>query len=50
MKTLPQSLKEVYPFKSHFFNVGKGNRIHYVDEGEGDVVMMFHGNPTWSVY
>jgi haloalkane dehalogenase len=50
MKTLPQNLREVYPFKNHFLDVGEGNRIHYVDEGEGDAVIMLHGNPTWSFY
>ncbi|MDR0417956.1 MAG: alpha/beta fold hydrolase [Puniceicoccales bacterium] len=50
MKVLPQILREVYPFKSHFLDVGGGNRIHYVDEGKGDAIVMFHGNPTWSFY
>ncbi|MDR2812895.1 MAG: alpha/beta fold hydrolase [Puniceicoccales bacterium] len=50
MKTLPQNLREVYPFKNHFLDMGEGNRIHYVDEGEGDAVVMLHGNPTWSFY
>ena len=22
--------------------------MHYIDEGEGPVVLMLHGNPTWS--
>ena len=38
-----------YPFQSHFHTLD-GNRLHYVDEGEGDVVVMVHGNPTWSYY
>ena len=25
-------------------------QYHYVDEGEGDPVVMLHGNPTWSFY
>jgi haloalkane dehalogenase len=50
MKTLPGELKKNYPFKSHFLNIGGKNRIHYVDEGEGDTVLMLHGNPTWSFY
>lgn len=24
--------------------------MHYVDEGEGPVLLMLHGNPTWSFY
>lgn len=27
-----------------------GLRLHYLDEGEGDPVVMVHGNPTWSFY
>jgi haloalkane dehalogenase len=27
-----------------------GHRMHYVDEGRGDPVLMVHGNPTWSFY
>jgi cis-3-alkyl-4-acyloxetan-2-one decarboxylase len=38
-----------YPFKSHFFTIDS-HRIHYVDEGRGDVIVMVHGNPTWSFY
>jgi len=29
---------------------GYGQRMHYVDEGQGDPVVMVHGNPTWSFY
>ena len=36
-----------YPFESHFLNV-HGVRLHYVDEGAGDPVLMLHGQPTWS--
>jgi haloalkane dehalogenase len=27
-----------------------GLRLHYIDEGAGDPVVMLHGNPTWSFY
>jgi haloalkane dehalogenase len=27
-----------------------GLRLHYIDEGNGDPVVMLHGNPTWSFY
>jgi haloalkane dehalogenase len=27
-----------------------GVRYHYLDEGEGEPVVMLHGNPTWSFY
>jgi cis-3-alkyl-4-acyloxetan-2-one decarboxylase len=26
----------------------RGLRLHYLDEGQGDPVVMLHGNPTWS--
>ena len=39
----------LYPFDSHYFRVD-GHRLHYVDEGSGPVVLMLHGNPTWSFY
>jgi haloalkane dehalogenase len=38
-----------YPFESHFLGIS-GHRLHYIDEGEGPVVVMVHGNPTWSYY
>ena len=36
-----------YPFESHYTTIA-GVRIHYVDEGIGDPVLMVHGQPTWS--
>ena len=27
-----------------------GLRLHYLDEGQGEPVVMVHGNPTWSFY
>ncbi len=42
-------LGELYPFNSHYLDVG-GVRMHYVDEGSGPAVVMLHGNPTWSFY
>jgi haloalkane dehalogenase len=38
-----------YPFESHYLEV-EGLRMHYVDEGsqEGEVVLLLHGEPTWS--
>lgn len=35
------------PFKSDFINID-GNLIHFIDEGHGPVLLMLHGNPTWS--
>jgi haloalkane dehalogenase len=42
-------LKSLYPFSSHFLDL-QGLRYHYLDEGQGDPVVMLHGNPTWSFY
>jgi len=39
---------KLFPFESKWFD-GAGPRVHYVDEGEGPPVVMFHGNPTWSL-
>ena len=36
-----------FPFESNFADVA-GARLHYVDEGTGPVLLMVHGNPTWS--
>jgi acyl-CoA synthetase (AMP-forming)/AMP-acid ligase II/pimeloyl-ACP methyl ester carboxylesterase len=35
-----------YPFPSRFVTVD-GHRLHYIDEGDGPVVVCLHGNPTW---
>lgn len=49
---IPQELKNEYPFASHFYPSKKspGNNLHYVDEGTGEVLLMLHGNPTWSFF
>jgi haloalkane dehalogenase len=36
-----------YPFEPHWLDVD-GRRMHYVDEGAGDPVLLLHGEPTWS--
>lgn len=36
-----------YPFTARAVAVDEGS-MHYVDEGEGDVVLLVHGTPTWS--
>jgi cis-3-alkyl-4-acyloxetan-2-one decarboxylase len=41
--------RHLYPFTSRFVDVN-GFRMHYVDEGRGEPVVMLHGNPTWSFY
>ncbi len=44
--------EELYPFEPHWLTLPSGHRMHYVDEGPRDapVVLMLHGNPTWSFY
>jgi haloalkane dehalogenase len=41
--------RHLYPFASRFAQVN-GFRMHYVDEGAGEPVVMLHGNPTWSFF
>lgn len=36
-----------YPFTPRYIE-HQGMRLHYVDEGSGDPVVLFHGEPTWS--
>lgn len=38
-----------YDFSSQYFNID-GHNLHYIDEGAGEVIVMLHGNPTWSFY
>lgn len=42
--------RPLYPWEGHQLDVGRGVRMHYLDEGEGDPLVMLHGNPTWSFY
>jgi haloalkane dehalogenase len=41
--------RHLYPFTSHFADVN-GFSMHYVDQGQGEPVVMVHGNPTWSFF
>jgi len=40
-------LSQEYPFNHHFLQTTHG-RMHYIDEGKGQPVLMVHGNPSWS--
>lgn len=44
-----ESWRTLYPFESHTLRLD-GHRYHYLDEGTGDVLLLVHGNPTWSFY
>ena len=39
----------LYPFKSNYLEID-GLKYHYIDEGCGPLLVMLHGNPTWSFY
>ena len=39
--------RNLYPFQPHFLELKMG-RLHYVDEGQGETLLMVHGNPSWS--
>ena len=41
--------RHLYPFESRWFTIG-GHQCHYVDEGQGEPIVLVHGNPTWSFY
>jgi pimeloyl-ACP methyl ester carboxylesterase len=47
-----QVSRNLFPFAEHWLSLEPGIRMHYVDEGprEGPVVLLLHGNPTWSFY
>ena len=46
-----QPPEKLYPFESQWLDIA-GFRMHFLDEGPRDapVVLMVHGNPTWSFY
>lgn len=39
-----------YPFAPHYYTLADGLRMHYLDVGprHGPVVLLLHGEPTWS--
>jgi haloalkane dehalogenase len=47
MHEAPWIDRKEYPFKSHFLQLQMG-KMHYIDEGRGEPIVMVHGNPTWS--
>ena len=42
-------ISKYYPFAGRFLELDR-LRLHYLDEGSGEPVVMLHGNPTWSFY
>ena len=53
---LPAPVRIEYPFAGNLFDQpGTPSsagpvQMHYLDEGTGPVVLLLHGNPTWSFY
>lgn len=54
---LPPAVRAEYPFIGNLFEQPPGTQrsastvqMHYLDEGKGPVVLMLHGNPTWSFF
>jgi haloalkane dehalogenase len=43
------SWQSLFPFESREIRLGP-HRYHYVDEGSGEVLLLVHGNPTWSFH
>ncbi len=37
----------LYPFRDRYLHID-GSMVHYVDEGSGPILLLLHGNPTWS--
>jgi haloalkane dehalogenase len=38
---------EEYPFRPHYYQV-QDHKLHYIDEGTGQVILFVHGTPSWS--
>jgi haloalkane dehalogenase len=36
-----------FPFEPHYVKIN-GMRVHYLDEGQGEIILCLHGEPTWS--
>lgn len=43
------SLESLFPFKRNYLDLD-GQQYHYLNEGQGEPVVMVHGNPSWSFY
>ena len=42
-----ETFEGTFPFAPHF-TAAPGFRMHYVDEGSGQPIILIHGEPTWS--
>ena len=39
--------KSAYPFTSNYFDIN-GHKLHYIEEGQGEIILFVHGTPSWS--
>lgn len=46
---MDEAWRQLYPFADQWLTLD-GQRYHYIDEGEGEPLLLVHGNPTWSFY
>jgi haloalkane dehalogenase len=47
-RTRPKWLtRQLYPFENQWMEID-GHTVHFIDEGTGPVLLLLHGNPTWS--
>ncbi len=44
-----QEFEELYPYKARSLELGALS-YSFLDEGQGEPLLMLHGNPTWSFY
>ena len=49
MTSHTEQLQSLLPFESHFLD-RNGHQLHYINEGQGEPVVMVHGNPSWCYY
>lgn len=48
MNTTPAWInKDLYPFQSRWMEINH-ETLHYIDEGDGEVLLFVHGTPEWS--
>lgn len=36
-----------FPFRPNYLELSHGMRMHYLDEGQGEVILCLHGEPSW---
>ena len=47
VKNLNKSISSAFPFKSNYIKINGAN-MHYIDEGEGKLILFIHGMPSSS--